>query len=105
MAATNITFRLDEEVKSDFEEFCENVGMNITTALNMFIRATLRERQLPFAVEDKNHDPKAQARKDFKKNLKEMQAISVKNGTDKITMEEIIADIAEYRAEKRAENA
>ncbi|MCL2702654.1 MAG: type II toxin-antitoxin system RelB/DinJ family antitoxin [Defluviitaleaceae bacterium] len=54
MASVNVTIRLDEETKKQFDIFCDNTGMNITTAINMFIKATLRSRELPFVVTDKN---------------------------------------------------
>jgi len=41
---------MDSEVKSQFDEFCAQVGMNTTVAFNMFARAVLRERRLPFEV-------------------------------------------------------
>jgi DNA-damage-inducible protein J len=34
------------------DNFCANAGMNTTTAINMFARAVLRERKLPFEVAD-----------------------------------------------------
>jgi len=52
MASVNVTIRLDEEVKKQFETFCDNVGLNITAAINMFIKATLRERVIPFSITD-----------------------------------------------------
>ena len=54
MASTNVTVRLDEDIKKEFDLFCENVGITITTAFNMFIRATLRTRELPFSITDNN---------------------------------------------------
>lgn len=50
MATANISFRIDEDLKNRFEEFCEDVGMNMTTAFTMFAKATLRENRLPFEV-------------------------------------------------------
>ena len=41
---------MDADVKKQFDEFCSQVGMNTTVALNMFVRAVLRERRLPFDV-------------------------------------------------------
>jgi DNA-damage-inducible protein J len=41
---------MDTEVKRQFDEFCAKVGMNTSTAFNMFARAVLRERRLPFEV-------------------------------------------------------
>ena len=97
--STNITIRMDRETKRDFEEFCDNVGINLTTAFNMFVKATLRARTLPFAVSD--IDTRKQARKEFLETIEAMQAQSVINGTDKITMDEIDDIISEVRQESR----
>jgi len=41
---------MDSEVKKQLDDFCAQVGMTTTVALNMFARAVLRERRLPFEV-------------------------------------------------------
>jgi len=97
MAGVNVTVRIDEEAKRDFDVFCENVGINITTAFNMFIKATLRTRELPFTVTD--IEPQKRARKAIKEAFRAAQEQSVINGTDKITLDEINAIIAESRQE------
>jgi len=51
MAATNISFRVDEDLKARFEDFCDDVGMNMTTAFIMFMKNTLQKDRLPFEVE------------------------------------------------------
>ena len=101
MESTNVTIRMDKEIKRDFEIFCNNVGINLTTAINMFARATLRTRELPFVVSDA--DVKKQIRKDFGEAFRVAQEQSVINGTDKMTMDEIDDIIAEVRKEKRGE--
>jgi DNA-damage-inducible protein J len=50
MAQTTFSVRMDSEVKKEFDTFCAQVGMNSTTAFNMFARAVLREKRLPFDV-------------------------------------------------------
>ena len=50
MPQTTFSVRMDTEVKRQFDDFCANVGMNTTTAFNMFARAVLREKRLPFDV-------------------------------------------------------
>ena len=50
MAQTTFSVRMDSEVKRQFDDFCSQVGMNTTVAFNMFARAVLRERRLPFDV-------------------------------------------------------
>jgi DNA-damage-inducible protein J len=100
MGSVNVTVRVDEETKRAFDSFCDNVVINITTAFNMFIKATLRTRQLPFIVTD--IETQNQARQELQKAFNEAQKQSIINGTDKLTMEEIDAEIAAYRQEKRA---
>lgn len=103
MGAVNVTVRLDEETKREFDVFCENVGINITTAFNMFIKATLRTRKLPFIVTD--IESQNQARKELQEAFRAIQEDSAINGTDKMTMDEIDAEIAAYRKEKREKSA
>ena len=50
MAQTTFSVRMDTEVKKQLDDFCTQVGMNTTTAFNMFARAVLRERRLPFDI-------------------------------------------------------
>ena len=50
MANTNINIRMDSELKQQFEEFCADVGMTMTTAFNVFARKTVREYRIPFEI-------------------------------------------------------
>jgi len=50
MPQTTFSVRMDTEIKKQLDEFCVNVGMNTTTAFNMFARAVLREKRLPFDI-------------------------------------------------------
>ncbi len=50
MAHTTITVRVDSIDKSKFDSFCSNVGINTSTAINMFIKAVLRENRIPFEI-------------------------------------------------------
>lgn len=51
-----VSVRMEEEVKQEFEAWCKSVGMNVSTAVNMFAKEVLRSGKLPFtvkSVEDK----------------------------------------------------
>ena len=50
MAQTTITARVDASDKSQFDSFCSNVGINTSTAINMFVKAVLRENRIPFEI-------------------------------------------------------
>ncbi|RRD95214.1 type II toxin-antitoxin system RelB/DinJ family antitoxin [Clostridiales bacterium COT073_COT-073] len=54
MKYTNLSARVDVEDKKNFEDFCENTGMNVSVAINLFIKAVLRENKLPFTI---SYDP------------------------------------------------
>ena len=45
-----ITIRLDSDDKKNFELFCESIGITPSIAINMFIKATLREGKIPFEL-------------------------------------------------------
>lgn len=50
MAQTTLSVRMDEDVKKQFDAFCTAVGMNISVAVNLFAKAVLREKRIPFEI-------------------------------------------------------
>ena len=56
MESLTLNVRVDANDKKSFEQFCNNVGMNVSTAINMFIKAVLREGKLPFEVKSNTFD-------------------------------------------------
>ncbi|MCL1852361.1 MAG: type II toxin-antitoxin system RelB/DinJ family antitoxin [Peptococcaceae bacterium] len=65
MGQTTLSIRMDEEIKRRFDAFCADVGMNATVAVNMFARAVLREKRIPFEIsgsDDPFYSIKNQAR-------------------------------------------
>ncbi|QRG86974.1 type II toxin-antitoxin system RelB/DinJ family antitoxin [Bulleidia sp. zg-1006] len=48
MATTNLNIRIDKEVKDQAEVIFSELGLNMTTAINIFLRATIRENGIPF---------------------------------------------------------
>jgi DNA-damage-inducible protein J len=47
---TNINIRTDSEIKSQAQQIFEALGLDMTTAINLFLRQTVRERDLPFVL-------------------------------------------------------
>ena len=50
MAQTNINIRMDKELKEQFDLFCSNVGMSMTTAFCIFAKKAVREQKIPFEI-------------------------------------------------------
>lgn len=47
---TNISIRMDKDLKAQAEALFEELGMNLSTAFNIFVRQSLRERGIPFTI-------------------------------------------------------
>ena len=50
MESTNLNIRTDKAVKQDAERIFEALGLNMTTAINIFLRQVIRENGIPFEV-------------------------------------------------------
>ena len=49
----NLTVRMDENIKRQFDETLEYIGLNASVAVNMFARLVIREKGIPFVVTGK----------------------------------------------------
>ncbi len=56
MEQSTLSIRVAANDKKEFEAFCSNTGMNVSTAINMFIKAVLREQKLPFEIKTSTFD-------------------------------------------------
>lgn len=45
-----ISLRVDDKVKKDAEMVCEDIGMSMSTAINIYLKKLGRERRIPFDV-------------------------------------------------------
>ncbi len=48
--STNVTIRMDRETRERAELLFSELGMSMSTAFNIFVRQSLRERRIPFDV-------------------------------------------------------
>lgn len=53
---TNMTFRMDSDVKAEMAAICSKLGMTTSTAFNIFANAFVRAKGMPFAVTIQDHD-------------------------------------------------
>ena len=53
MANINVTIRMDDQLKADADELFDMLGMSFTTAINVFVRQSLREGRIPFEITSK----------------------------------------------------
>lgn len=50
MATTNLNIRTDKAIKEQAEVIFNELGLNMTTAINMFLRTAIREHGIPFEL-------------------------------------------------------
>ena len=50
MAQTNLTIRIDEDIKKDAESLFNRIGLNVSAAINVFFRQAIREQSIPFEL-------------------------------------------------------
>ena len=48
--SVNVTLRVDEELKRQADSLFSELGLNMTTAFNVFLRQSVREQQIPFQI-------------------------------------------------------
>ena len=47
---TTISAKIDNEDKNRFENIINSIGLNVTSATSAFVKATIRENGIPFAL-------------------------------------------------------
>lgn len=50
MSQTNVNIRMDEELKKQFDKFCNDIGMSMTTAICVFAKKAVKEQRIPFEI-------------------------------------------------------
>ena len=48
MAYTDVSIRMDSDVKTKAQELFDSIGLDMTTAVNMFLRQSIRQNGMPF---------------------------------------------------------
>ena len=93
MAQATFSVRMDEKLKRQFDDLCADFGMNATTAFNVFARAVVRERRIPFEIqasEEVTRDSGMQAFLALRNEAK-------KNGIQDMSLDEINEEIRQAR--------
>lgn len=58
MSQAIVSIRMDEKLKKQFNDFCEEVGMTMSTAICLFAKNTVKNQILPFDITTKKHSKK-----------------------------------------------
>ncbi len=92
MQAT-MTVRTDAELKATFTQLCQEFGMSANTAMNVFMRAVAEAKAIPFQISVRQRAINA---------FEDLRREAEQNQDHEWTLDEINAEIAACRAERRA---
>jgi addiction module RelB/DinJ family antitoxin len=91
MAQATFSVRMDENLKKQFDTLCSDFGMNISTAINIFARAVVRERKIPFEIS--SPEPQAVTREKGLQAFRSLREQAQNNGLQDMSLDEINEEI------------
>lgn len=97
MAQSTITFRVEDDLKNDFETLCNEFGFNYTAAFTVFMKAVVREKRIPFEIRASQKATKNTKTWD---SFLKMRQQAAEAGLQDLSLEEINGIIKEVRDEK-----
>ncbi|MCL2054394.1 MAG: type II toxin-antitoxin system RelB/DinJ family antitoxin [Oscillospiraceae bacterium] len=97
---TNLSIRIDRGLKDEADRMFSALGMNLTTAITVFVKQAVMQRRIPFEITLPN-DGKEASRQAAIEATERIWQNSIKNGTDNMTLDEINSEISAARRERR----
>ncbi len=88
-----MTVRVDNNVKRQFDALCEQFGMSVNAAVNVFINAVVRTRSIPFTISAEDNQTGKRALEAF--------LSADRSNRPEMTLEEINEEIRAARRERK----
>ncbi|MDR0445481.1 MAG: type II toxin-antitoxin system RelB/DinJ family antitoxin [Oscillospiraceae bacterium] len=102
---TNLSIRLDKNLKNEADQIFGAMGMSLTTAITVFVRQAVRQRKIPFEISLSENENRAAAMRDATAATERIWQNAAQNSASQMSLDEINTEIAAYRAERRARRA
>lgn len=100
MASTLVQIRVDEDLKNEATDIFERLGLDLPTAIRVFLKKSVEESGIPFSL--KVDREKQTSLKQGMKAFKQLRKEAKKNSLQDMSLDEINAEIKAYRQERRA---
>ena len=97
MATTLVQVRIDDELKNQATAVYDALGIDLSTAVRMFLKRSVMVNGVPFNMTLPKNDYKAER---AARALQELSNAAVENGTSEMSLEEINAEIEAVRKAK-----
>ena len=83
METANLNIRIDKRIKEEAEELYGELGLTMSGAINIFLRASLRQHGIPFALKlDEPNDDTSKAIEEGRRLMKDQNAEGFSNVED-----------------------
>ena len=94
MSQATFSVRMEEGLKRQFDGLCQEFGMTASTAINVFARAVVRERRIPFEIAAP--EPEV-TRESALRAFQALRAEARANGVGDLSLDEINEEIRQVR--------
>ena len=96
MAQATFSVRMEDSLKKQFDSLCQEFGMNASTAINVFARAVVRQRRIPFEIASPEFDV---TREGAMQAFMALRNQAKENGVSDMSLEDINKEISLARTE------
>ena len=109
MSTSVLQIRVDADLKAKAAVIYEKLGIDLPTAVRIFLKRSIMENGLPFEMtlptEKKVPTERKKKMEEAITAIREMRAESERNGVSEMTLDEINAEIAAARAERHTKES
>ena len=99
MATSIVQFRVDDDLKKQATELYDKLGIDLSSAMRMFLKRSVSVNGIPFAMVLPKEDYSASKALEL---MEELNKRASENGTDEISLDDINSEINSFRTERRA---
>lgn len=96
MQTINVTFRMDKDDKAKFESIINDMGLNLSSAFNVFAKAVIRENAIPFKLQGEGKIPNEETKK-------VIENIEKGENLESVTIEQLKAEFEALKAQDKAQ--
>lgn len=99
MATSIVQFRVDDDLKKQATELYDKLGIDLSSAMRMFLKRSVSVNGIPFAMVLPKEDYSASKALEL---MEELNKSASESGTDEISLDDINSEINSFRTERRA---
>jgi len=99
---TNLSIRIDRGLKDEADQVFNDMGMNLTTAITIFVRQVVRQKKIPFEIALETDSDKSLSLLEVMAASERIWENAARTNTAGMSMEDIDAEIKAARAERKS---